>query len=895
MAIDAPAIVRKVVKMRTLHRKLRRLTLPGLLLLLCTTPVMAAADSTYKAIDLSVAGHLIDGVQMYGSLNAKGDVFVNMYPGSSWHSYLDSNGQFVEIKLPEHTWSVEAALLNANGLVAGVAHLLSSGWHPFVYDGGKVTDLISAGKFGSDSSGKSHGSVIGISDTGLVLGQVSVYDAAHKYLGEHSFVYANGQITDLAALPTGAFWPVAINAQGKIIGQRNGHAVIYENGTFTDMPSLADATVIGSTGVIAGHSADERNVVIYDNGTVVDISALHDFGTDASGFGNRTEISFINAAGQAVGTAYGYDANGQSTGLHAFFYSNGTVVDLNELGQFPAGPNEHNYIGPVAFNDRGRALLSASLWEPNGQVYGYGAYLYSDGKLIDLHALGNFGTGPTGKYWCHPLRLNASGQALVEADTYDSGHNYLGTHTFLFSGSVFTDLNALAGGHEGWDLHTALGINDAGQILVEGIIDGGVWRHAFLLSPSVSVTVTASPSAGGTVLGDGVYGVNEPVTVTATAKAGYAFLNWTDGGTVVSELPQYKFVAAVNRVLVANFVALCTITTSVSPPGSGRVTGGGVYQAGQPVIVTATANAGYTFLNWTAGGTVVSALRQYKFVAEESRNLVANFSSILRVATIVSPPEGGSVTGGGEYKVGDNVNLWAFSAPGYNFVNWTENGLVVSTTASYTFVFEGSRTLVANFVKTIATYVTMGNFTGQTGKSLTLTATLYDKAVNTVLSGKNLRFGIDGVNLSGDIPTDASGKAKFTFVVPDDYPLGTHSVSVAFSGDGVYGWSSKVSTLTVNKGSAKLTVPTVYGSAGSPVTLIGKITNAAGVPLPGVTLAFAVGGVSAGSALTDATGTAKLIYAIPSGTAIGSYPTTVTFAGDASHLGATKNGWLQVK
>jgi hypothetical protein len=120
-------------------------------------------------------------------------------------------------------------------------------------------------------------------------------------------------------------------------------------------------------------------------------------------------------------------------------------------------------------------------------------------------------------------------------------------------------------------------------------------------------------------------------------------------------------------------------------------------------------------------------------------------------------------------------------------------------------------------------------------------------------------------------------------------------VSVVFTGVAAYGWSSKVSTLTVNKGSVKLTVSTVYGSAGNLVTLTGKITNAAGVPLPGMTLAFAVGGVAAGSAVTDGTGTAKVTYTIPAGTAKGYYPRTVTFAGDATPLGAAKSGWLVVR
>lgn len=67
------------------------------------------------------------------------------------------------------------------------------------------------------------------------------------------------------------------------------------------------------------------------------------------------------------------------------------------------------------------------------------------------------------------------------------------------------------------------------------------------------------------------------------------------------------------------------------------------------------------------------------------------------VTVSASPAAGGTVTGGGTYEEGDKVTLTATPAEGYKFVNWTENGSVVSTNAAYTFTVTGNRTLVANF------------------------------------------------------------------------------------------------------------------------------------------------------------------------------------------------------
>ena len=63
-----------------------------------------------------------------------------------------------------------------------------------------------------------------------------------------------------------------------------------------------------------------------------------------------------------------------------------------------------------------------------------------------------------------------------------------------------------------------------------------------------------------------------------------------------------------------------------------------------------------------------------------------------------NPAEGGVVSGGGAYAEGAECTLIATANEGYSFVNWTENGTVVSTEATYSFTVSGNRTLVANFV-----------------------------------------------------------------------------------------------------------------------------------------------------------------------------------------------------
>jgi hypothetical protein len=150
-----------------------------------------------------------------------------------------------------------------------------------------------------------------------------------------------------------------------------------------------------------------------------------------------------------------------------------------------------------------------------------------------------------------------------------------------------------------------------------------------------TITVSASPSAGGTVSGGGTFPAGSSRTVTATANSGYTFTNWTENGSVVSSSASYTFTLNANRNLVANFTTVnYTITVSASPSAGGTVSGGGTFPAGSSRTVTATANSGYTFVNWTENGSVVSSSASYTFTLNANRNLVANFNSGSHTATI---------------------------------------------------------------------------------------------------------------------------------------------------------------------------------------------------------------------------------------------------------------------
>jgi len=69
----------------------------------------------------------------------------------------------------------------------------------------------------------------------------------------------------------------------------------------------------------------------------------------------------------------------------------------------------------------------------------------------------------------------------------------------------------------------------------------------------IVVTVTPNPIEGGTVSGGGTYAIGDMITLSATAKKGYIFMNWMEDGVIISTQTNYELEGTKSMVLVANF------------------------------------------------------------------------------------------------------------------------------------------------------------------------------------------------------------------------------------------------------------------------------------------------------------------------------------------------------
>ena len=143
----------------------------------------------------------------------------------------------------------------------------------------------------------------------------------------------------------------------------------------------------------------------------------------------------------------------------------------------------------------------------------------------------------------------------------------------------------------------------------------------------------------GYTTGDGLYEINTNATVTAVPYIGYKFVNWTKNGTEVSKNNPYSFTVTEDVKLVANFeegAETYSVIVSVNNESYGTATGGGTYEENEPATVTATANSGYKFVNWTKNGAEVSTANPYTFTVTEDVELVANFAEGVGIETITN-------------------------------------------------------------------------------------------------------------------------------------------------------------------------------------------------------------------------------------------------------------------
>jgi probable HAF family extracellular repeat protein len=309
-------------------------------------------------------------------------------------------------------------------------------------------------------------------------------------------------ITDLGSLGYGVTDAFAINANGQVAGgsytaqaiqitcpprqygqpkkcfRHPENAFLWSGGTMSDLGTLggtdSEGRSINLSGEVVG-SADTKaglaDGFLWNGKTMTDLGAFNAYG--------------INDSAQVAGTC------GPNPGLHACLFSDGKTTQLTDPSSFAAYD-----CGASAIDNNGQIVGSCD----DTSSYEH-AVLWQNGTGTDL---GTFG-GPQAS----AAAVNNLGQVVGWAQTGTDAD-----HGFLWSGGKMTDLGlnffpaaindngVVVGGNEifrngtlqdldnlippgsPYQIQTATGINDNGQIVADAYDTATYQRHALLLTPS---------------------------------------------------------------------------------------------------------------------------------------------------------------------------------------------------------------------------------------------------------------------------------------------------------------------------------------------------------------------------------------------------------------------------
>jgi len=211
----------------------------------------------------------------------------------------------------------------------------------------------------------------------------------------------------------------------------------------------------------------------------------------------------------------------------------------------------------------------------------------------------------------------------------------------------------------------------------------------------VAYTLAYSAGANGTLGGTTSQTVNygtSGTAITATANTGYHFVNWSDGSTVN---PRTDTNVTGNLTVTASF-AINTYTLAYSAGANGTLggtTAQTVNYGASGTAITATANTGYHFVNWSDGSTV-----NPRTDTNVTGNITVTAGFAINTYTLAySAGANGSLSGTTPQTVNYGASGTAVSATantGYHFVNWSDGSTVnpradtnvtgnVSVTASF--------------------------------------------------------------------------------------------------------------------------------------------------------------------------------------------------------------------
>lgn len=294
----------------------------------------------------------------------------------------------------------------------------------------------------------------GINDSGQVSGYqiIGVNVVAVRW---EKGIFTNFPNPDGTTIATG------INNLGVMSGDYSSpegtRAVIFRNDSMHILPSpgRSRATGINDFGYVVGQvkfcdTCD--NAAIWKGGDPIDLGSFSRYGSNATDINNSSLV-------------VGYGEAPPTFNEHAFKTTNGPLIDLGTLGGNTAEANAINQLGHIVGSSRDASGNDhAVIWKPG---------------IFSLQNPGSFGA--------EAYDINDFDIVVGESS---------GGRAFVWNDGVMKDLNTLCDTSGGWVIQNAIAINNLGQIVGTGSLNGQ--QRGFLLTLKPRYPVFIVPGVGAT-------------------------------------------------------------------------------------------------------------------------------------------------------------------------------------------------------------------------------------------------------------------------------------------------------------------------------------------------------------------------------------------------------------
>ena len=364
-----------------------------------------------------------------------------------------------------------------------------------------------------------------------------------------------------------------------------------------------------------------------------------------------------------------------------------------------------------------------------------------------------------------------------------------------------TDVDVTATAATGYVL-TGYEDEDGNAVVMPISLTDDTTVYAVFDSVTVAITAVSNNNVWGTVSPASASAkYNTTFHLTATPEPGYELVSWNDGTTTypAASLDTNFTVPATDVTYTANFAAgefEVAGVVAATCTEMGTVTGTASALYGETVTLTATANAGYHFVNWDNDALLTDAAHAFA-VGTENTTHTAYFEPDTYTLTIaVNEPVRGHVENAGAtvttmpVDFGATVDLTAVSHTGYELDKWVTIHGNDSTDATISFVYNiaANATVTANFkyrmwevtVNGTNNATVDGDGTYANGAEATLTAT----PAEHYTEWKGWRNEADEI-VSTDNPLTVTVLSDTTLTAVFD--VDTHDVAFTILPDDTYG------------------------------------------------------------------------------------------------------------